>query len=132
MFSYPISAVFRETPREPRGPWAVPGTYTVRLSVDGRTLSQPLRVKLDPRVKSSAEDLRAQFERSMDVAREMARNAPLAVGLAKRIIDKGYGLDKMTFQELEMLAQSSLISTEDFREGAQALAQRRDPKFKGR
>jgi photosystem II stability/assembly factor-like uncharacterized protein len=73
VFAYPISAVFRETPREPRGPWAVPGTYTVRLSVDGRTLSQPLRVKLDPRVKSSAEDLRAQLERSMDVAREMAR-----------------------------------------------------------
>jgi hypothetical protein len=51
----------------------VPGNYTVRLVVDGRTLSQPLRVKLDPRVKSSPEDLRAQFERSMDVAREMAR-----------------------------------------------------------
>ncbi len=51
----------------------MPGTYTVRLSVEGRALSQPLRVKLDPRVKSSAEDLRAQFERSMDVAREMAR-----------------------------------------------------------
>ncbi len=67
-----------------------------------------------------------------ELAREMARNAPLAVGLAKRIIDKGHGLDKMTFQELEMLAQSSLITTEDFREGATALAQRRDPHFKGR
>ena len=31
-----------------------------------------------------------------------------------------------------MLAQSSLITTEDFREGATALAQRRDPHFKGR
>ncbi len=67
-----------------------------------------------------------------ELAREMARNAPLAVGLAKRIIDKGHTLDKMTFQELEMLAQSSLIGTEDFREGATALAQRRDPHFKGR
>jgi enoyl-CoA hydratase/carnithine racemase len=67
-----------------------------------------------------------------ELAREMARNAPLAVGLAKRIIDKGHGLDKMTFQEFEMLAQSSLITTEDFREGATALAQRRDPHFKGR
>jgi enoyl-CoA hydratase/carnithine racemase len=67
-----------------------------------------------------------------DLAREMARNAPLAVGMAKRIIDRGYGLDKMTFQELEVLAQSSLLTTEDFHEGASALAQRRDPKFKGR
>ncbi len=67
-----------------------------------------------------------------ELAREMARNAPIAVGLAKRIIDKGHGLDKMTFQELEVLAQSSLIGTEDFREGAAALAQRREPRFKGR
>ncbi len=67
-----------------------------------------------------------------DLAREIARNAPLAVGLAKRIIDKGHGLDKMSFMELEALAQSALLLTEDFAEGAQALAQRRDPKFKGR
>src|SRR6516225_4063937 len=50
-----------------------------------------------------------------ELAREMARNAPVAVGLAKRIIDRGYSLDKMTFMELEMLAQSSLLMTEDFR-----------------
>jgi enoyl-CoA hydratase/carnithine racemase len=38
----------------------------------------------------------------------------------------------MTFMELEALAQSSLLGTEDFIEGVRALAQRRDPKFKGR
>jgi len=74
----------------------------------------------------------AQIAAAEELAREMARNAPLAVGLAKRIIDQGYGLDKMTFQELEVLAQSSLLMTEDFREGASALAQRREPRFKGR
>jgi nucleotide-binding universal stress UspA family protein len=72
-FSYPIAAVVGNTPREPRGPWAVPGTYTLRLTVDGRTLTQPLRLKMDPRVKASPEDLRAQLDRSLDVAREMAR-----------------------------------------------------------
>src|SRR5271156_1280147 len=74
----------------------------------------------------------AHLAAAEELAREMARNAPLAVGLAKRIIDKGHGLDKMTFQELEVLAQSSLLLTEDFREGASALAQRREPRFKGR
>jgi enoyl-CoA hydratase/carnithine racemase len=66
------------------------------------------------------------------LAREIARNAPLAVGLAKRLIDRGHGLDKMSFMEMEALAQSLLLMTEDFVEGAQALAQRRDPNFKGR
>ncbi len=74
----------------------------------------------------------AQLAAAEELAREIARNAPLAVGLAKRIIDRGHGLDKMTFMELEALAQSSLLVTEDFREGAAALAQRRDPNFKGR
>ncbi len=35
-------------------PWAPPGTYTVRLTVDGKTMTQPISVKLDPRVKTPA------------------------------------------------------------------------------
>ncbi len=73
-----------------------------------------------------------QVAAAEELAREIARNAPLAVGLAKRIIDIGHGADKSTFMELEALAQSSLFQSEDFREGAAALAQRRDPRFKGR
>jgi enoyl-CoA hydratase/carnithine racemase len=90
--------------------------------------SEAERIGLVNRVVAEGAHLAAAEE----LAREMARNAPIAVGLAKRIIDKGHGLDKMTFQELEVLAQSSLIGTEDFREGAAALAQRREPRFKGR
>lgn len=67
-----------------------------------------------------------------ELALEIAKNAPLAVGLAKKLIDRGHGLDKMTFMELEALAQSVLVVTEDFVEGATALAQRREPVFKGR
>lgn len=73
-----------------------------------------------------------QIAAAEELAREIAHNAPLAVGLAKRLIDIGHSVDKSTFMDLESLAQSSLLQTEDFREGASALAQRRDPKFKGR
>jgi enoyl-CoA hydratase/carnithine racemase len=76
--------------------------------------------------------LGTQIAAAEELAREIARNAPLAVGLAKRIIDIGQSVDKSTFMDLESLAQSSLFQTEDFREGAAALIQRRDPKFKGR
>ncbi|HEV8498675.1 MAG TPA: hypothetical protein VGQ56_17485 [Gemmatimonadaceae bacterium] len=38
-------------------PWAPPGTYTVRLTVDGKSYSQPLALRLDPRVKTSASGL---------------------------------------------------------------------------
>ena len=45
---YPISAIYQYTPGI-QGEWMPPGTYTVRLSVDGRTYSQPLTVVPDPR-----------------------------------------------------------------------------------
>ena len=38
-------------------PWVPPGTYTVRLSVDGTTKTQPIVVRLDPRVKIAPEAL---------------------------------------------------------------------------
>ena len=34
-------------------PWAAPGAYLVRLTVDGKTYTQPLVVRIDPRVKTS-------------------------------------------------------------------------------
>ncbi len=57
--------------------------------------------------------------------------APLAVGFAKRIIDRGAHLDKLTFMEMEMYAYSNLINTEDVKEGVMARMQRRKPDFKG-
>ena len=35
-------------------PWAPPGKYSVRLTVDGKATTQPITVKLDPRVKTPA------------------------------------------------------------------------------
>jgi hypothetical protein len=35
-------------------PWVPAGSYTVRLTVDGRAYTQPIRVVLDPRVKTPA------------------------------------------------------------------------------
>jgi photosystem II stability/assembly factor-like uncharacterized protein len=58
---YPIAAVYHDTPREPRGPWAVPGRYTVRLAVAGQTYEQPLTVTMDPRVALPVGALARQF-----------------------------------------------------------------------
>lgn len=71
-------------------------------------------------------------EAAVRLAEEIAQNAPLAVGLAKRLVDLGASTDKHTFQAMELLAQSILVPTEDAREGARALAERRPPRFTGR
>ncbi len=63
--SYPISAVYRNTASIPPGPWLLPGNYTLKLTVDGTNSSQSITVKMDPRVKLSAEGLQQQFNMSM-------------------------------------------------------------------
>jgi photosystem II stability/assembly factor-like uncharacterized protein len=50
----PIAAVPHNTVPAPTTPWVSPGQYTVKLTVSGRTWSQPITVKQDPRVKTPA------------------------------------------------------------------------------
>jgi hypothetical protein len=44
------------------GPAVLPGTYTVRLTVNGKSYRQPLTVVKDPRTAVSDADLREQFD----------------------------------------------------------------------
>jgi len=71
---YPISAILHDTPLEPRGAWAQPGNYTVRLTADGQSYTQPLVLKMDPRVKTSAADLGKQFAVQQSAADGMNRS----------------------------------------------------------
>jgi enoyl-CoA hydratase/carnithine racemase len=63
---------------------------------------------------------------------QIAENAPLAVGLSKRIIDQGDGLDKASQMAIERWAQSQLLSSEDVGEAVSAFFEKRKPEFKGR
>ena len=56
-YDYPISAVPHRTPLDPEGPPVLPGVYGVRLTVDGHSETQPLTVKMDPRVHTSPAEL---------------------------------------------------------------------------
>jgi photosystem II stability/assembly factor-like uncharacterized protein len=59
------------------GPLALPGDYTVRLTVEGQSVTQPLRVELDPRVNASAADLEAQLEFELEVRDRLSRIADM-------------------------------------------------------
>ncbi|MGB5658899.1 MAG: glycosyl hydrolase, partial [Thermoanaerobaculia bacterium] len=45
----------------PRGPWVLPGTYTVRLTFDEEMMEAPVEVRVDPSIDVGLEDLRQQF-----------------------------------------------------------------------
>jgi photosystem II stability/assembly factor-like uncharacterized protein len=57
----PIAAVPHDTPPAPNSPWAAPGQYAVKLTVNGKAYTQPLVVKMDPRVTTPAIGLTQQF-----------------------------------------------------------------------
>lgn len=65
--SYPISAIYRNTAPAETAPFVMPGTYAVKLIVDGKIYSQPLTIKMDPRVKTALKSLQAQHDFSVQV-----------------------------------------------------------------
>jgi photosystem II stability/assembly factor-like uncharacterized protein len=75
---YPISAVYMNTAPADTSPWAMPGKYTVVLTVNGRSYSQPLTLRMDPRVTTSQKDLAEQFKLSKQLYDEWLLLAALA------------------------------------------------------
>ena len=75
---YPIAAVPHHTPRYPLGPLAVPGQYTVRLTANGSSVSAPLTVKMDPRVKISQAALQKKFDLDTKLASSVTETSQAA------------------------------------------------------
>jgi photosystem II stability/assembly factor-like uncharacterized protein len=74
---FPISATYGNTAPRATAPWVAPGDYTVTLTVDGKTFTQPLSVAMDPRVKASPADLQEQFDLSGRLYQLRLRLAPI-------------------------------------------------------
>ncbi len=73
--TYEINANPGRTPPSPEGVLALPGVYTLRLTVDGRSVSQPVTVRPDPRAPASIEALRAQHDLQVRIADALAATA---------------------------------------------------------
>jgi photosystem II stability/assembly factor-like uncharacterized protein len=57
------------------GLWAVPGKYSVKLTADGKSYTQPLTVKMDPQVKTPLPELQRQFDFAQQVSVKSAEIA---------------------------------------------------------
>jgi len=98
---YPISAIPHDTPRYPLGPTVLPGSYKVRLTVDGKASSATLTVKMDPRVKTPAAGLQKKFATETRLA-AIVSDSSLALIQANSIR-----------QQLDAAAKSASAQTKD-------------------
>jgi len=72
---YPIAAVPHDTPLFPLGPSAMPGQYTVRLTVNGKSYTEPVTLKMDPRVKTSTVSLEKKFQSETRLAAILSQSS---------------------------------------------------------
>jgi hypothetical protein len=69
---YAFSADVHTSFYGPKAPLALPGKYTVKLTVNGQSQSRPLELKMDPRIKISQADLEKMFRAESRVAKNLA------------------------------------------------------------
>lgn len=69
------------------------------------------------------------LDAALEMARALAAKAPLALGMAKMVINTCADVDLETGRRLERLGQSVLKKSNDHVEGAQAFIEKRKPKW---
>jgi len=75
------------------------------------------------------DELDAAVGRLLD---ELAELPPLALAVAKRVLNSVYDAPLHAGLEIEGLAYGLLRSTRDFEEGVEAFGEKRKPRFEGR
>lgn len=81
-----VGAVPHRTYPSVNAPWVAPGTYTVRLTANGRTMTQPIVIRMDPRVKITPEV--QQIFTLTTQAENNARAAEAAYKDARALLEK--------------------------------------------
>jgi photosystem II stability/assembly factor-like uncharacterized protein len=111
--------------RIPIGPKAVPGIYQVRLTVDGQTRSQSLKILMDPRSPATPAVLQQQLELGLTIFTEAmeARRALAEIGSVKKQLadaEKNLGEKSQELKPALADAQKEIAKILSNKDGAQA------------
>ncbi|RZC43321.1 methylglutaconyl-CoA hydratase, mitochondrial [Asbolus verrucosus] len=102
--------------------------YTARI-IDGAT-AQDLGIV--SHVVPQNSNGNAAYVKSLEIAREILPNGPIAIQMAKKAINKGTQVDLSTGLAIEEACYAQIIPTKDRIEGLQAFQEKRKPNYTGR
>lgn len=99
------------------------------LLLTGRMMTAQQAVEYGAALEVCAPD--ELMPRAIDLAGELARQAPIALSEGKRVIDDGLDAALSSGLTFEQRVLGGLFATEDGKEGIAAFIEKRDPEFKG-
>ncbi len=109
-YDLPISAIYKNTPYIPLGPAVLPGKYMLKLTVNRHTFTQPLAVRIDPRITTSVNDLERQYYTSIGAYVRIRRSREVLDEVKKltdqlKIVREKAGKDVAIAKDIEALEQ---------------------------
>lgn len=113
-----------------RMPKRIPYQIAMYLAITGQTISAERAYEVGM-VTELCEKGQA-LERALLLARQVVRNAPLAVEASKAIVLKALDLDEVEGWKMQDRLGLPALETEDAKEGARAFAEKREPIWKGK
>ena len=111
-----------------RGPIVIPGTYTVKLTVDGKSYTQTFEAKKDPRITTTQEDFQSQLEVELQIRDKLTKTHEAIINIRsirkqieeltaridnKNVIDKAKALTAELTNVEEALYQTKNRANED-------------------
>lgn len=87
-----------------RGPLAMPGKYKVQLTVDGKTYTQDFEIVKDPRIETTPEEFKQQFDMLIKIRERLndLRKGVLSIRQMRQQLDSAYrSQDDQAVKELK-------------------------------
>ena len=100
--------------RNPSGPKAIPGIYQLRLTVDGKTQNQSLKVIMDPRASATPEELTQQLQLGQQIFGETieTRRALAEIGsVQKQLADIQLKVSQPKLDQQKLGAQNGQLKS---------------------